>query len=157
MIGDNKCMLQGNKGMQYPMLTISSDKMDKVLDNRGQISILQCYGLQVVCHNTNEECRGSVMTMEIIPAYLQKVLQEFGGVFKEPDQLPPWRDHDYKIQLVEGAKPVNIRPYRYGSLQKNVIEEMTLELLKSGVIQKSFSFIFPIVLMKKNMGSRECA
>ena len=55
---------------------------------------------------------------------------------------------------MEGAKPVNIRPYRYGSLQKNVIEEMTSELLKSGVIQKSSSpFSSPIVLVKKNDAS----
>ena len=47
---------------------------------------------------------------------MQNVLQEFRDVFKEPSTLPPSKGHDHRITLVEGAQPVNIRPYKYGSL-----------------------------------------
>ena len=65
---------------------------------------------------------------------IEKVLEEFKDVFKKPKTLPPRRQHDHKINMVEGAQPVNIRPYRYGSLQKDIIEKMIQELLNSGVI-----------------------
>ena len=31
MIGNTECMLKRNKGIQYPMITISIDRLDKVL------------------------------------------------------------------------------------------------------------------------------
>ena len=91
---------------------------------------------------------------EVMPQGMQAVLREFEDVFKEPTKLPPHREQDHRIPLVEGAKPVNIRPYRYGALQKDVIEQMTQELLNSGVIQNSSSpFSSPVVLVKKKDGS----
>ncbi|GJT36508.1 putative mitochondrial protein [Tanacetum coccineum] len=44
--------------------------------------------------------------------------------FANQRNLPPTRDHDYKIPLVEGAQPVNIRPYRHPPTKKNSIEGM---------------------------------
>ena len=94
------------------------------------------------------------MVNEVIPRGMQAVLEEFKDVFKEPTKLPPHREHDHRIPLMEGAKPVNIRPYRYGALQKDVIEHMTQELLNSSVIQNSSSpFSSPVVLVKKKDGS----
>ena len=49
---------------------------------------------------------------------------------------------------------MNCRPYRYGALQKDVIEKMTQEMLDSGVIQNSTSsFSSPVVLVKKKDNS----
>ena len=77
--------------------------------------------------------------------------------FEKPEGLPPKRSHDHKISLIEGAKPVNIRPYRYGGLQKDVIEKMTQKMLNLGVIQNSFSsFSSPVVLVKKKMNLGGC-
>ena len=85
---------------------------------------------------------------------MKKLLKEFNDVFREPEMLPPHRSHNHHINLVEGAQPVNIRPYRYGALQKDVIEKMTQELLQSGVIQNSSSsYSSPVVLVKKKDGS----
>ena len=85
---------------------------------------------------------------------LQAVLKEFEDVFQEPTRLPPQRIQDHKFILVDGAQPINIRPYRYGSLQKDIIEKMTQELLDYGVIQNSTSpFSSPMVLVKKKDGS----
>ena len=75
-------------------------------------------------------------------------------MFKEPTQLPPHKSHDHKIPLKERANAVNMRPYRHSSLQKDVVEKMTQELLKAGLIQpRSSSFSSPMVLIKKKDGS----
>lgn len=90
------------------------------------------------------------MVSKNIPPDLTNLLTDFADVFQEPTSLPPERSHDHKIPLKDGANPVNIRPYRYGSLQKDVIEQMTAELLKAGVIQHSSSpFASIVVLVKK--------
>ncbi|GKA36292.1 hypothetical protein Tco_0722783 [Tanacetum coccineum] len=71
-----------------------------------------------------------------------------------PKCLPPKRGYDHKIPLKEGTQPINIRPYRLPSVQKDVIGAMVEELLKSGVIRHSqTSFSSPVVMVKKKDGS----
>ena len=41
---------------------------------------------------------------------LQKLLLNFVDVFKEPNGLPPKREHDHKIELKEGTNPISCRP-----------------------------------------------
>lgn len=54
---------------------------------------------------------------------------------------------------MEGAGPVNIRPYRYPAMQMTVIENLVEEMLDKGVIQHSASpFASPVVLIKKKDG-----
>ncbi|WZY94198.1 hypothetical protein YC2023_066527 [Brassica napus] len=51
---------------------------------------------------------------------LQHLLGDFAVLFDEPTELPPFRDgFDHRIPLESGANPVNLRPYRYSSLQKD--------------------------------------
>jgi hypothetical protein len=79
---------------------------------------------------------------------------EYQELFAEPKGLPPPRSHDHNIPLKEGSNPVNLRPYRHSSLQKDVVEQMVKEMLGSGTIQHSHSpFSSPIVLVKKKDGS----
>lgn len=49
----------------------------------------------------------------VVPVVIQEVLQQFKEVFAEPTGLPPSKSCDHRIPLVEGAQPVNLRPYRY--------------------------------------------
>ena len=71
-----------------------------------------------------------------------------------PNGLPPCRSHDHKIVMKEGTQAVNCRPYRYGPVQKDIIENMVQEMMESGVIQNSTSsFSSPMVLMKKKDNS----
>jgi hypothetical protein len=46
-------------------------------------------------------------------AEILAVLTEYDQVFVEPDDLPPPRQFDHAIPLIPGAKPVNLRLYRY--------------------------------------------
>jgi len=64
--------------------------------------------------------------------------------------LPPNRPHDHTIPLKEGAQSVNLRPYRYSSLQKDMVERLISKMVEAGTIQPSHSpFASPIVLVKK--------
>ncbi|XP_042032392.1 uncharacterized protein LOC121779117 [Salvia splendens] len=94
-----------------------------------------------------------ISTEEIWPE-LKLILDENEAIFAEPSSLPPPREQDHKIILKEGSNAVNIRPYKYASKQKDIIETMIDEMLKSGVIRHSeSSFASPIVLVKKKDSS----
>ena len=56
--------------------------------------------------------------MDDVPEEIQQVIASFADIFEEPTGLPPRRSCDHKMPLVEGACPVNIRPYRYSPEQK---------------------------------------
>ncbi|KAM1281467.1 hypothetical protein ACFX15_021634 [Malus domestica] len=85
---------------------------------------------------------------------LQQLLNAFESIFALPTTLPPQRDHDHHIPLVQGAKPPSIRPYHYGPLQKTEIEKAVQELLEAGFIRRSHSpFSFPVLLVRKKEGT----
>lgn len=56
----------------------------------------------------------------------------------------------HSIPLIEGARPVQIRPYRFAPELKNEIERQISDMLKSGVILPSASnFASPLIMVKK--------
>lgn len=88
------------------------------------------------------------------PSFLQSLLTEFPGLFKEPTELPPRITHDHKIPLLPGAALVNVQPYRYPYFQKSEIEKIIKEMLASGVIQPSVSPFSSLgLIVKKKDGS----
>lgn len=89
-----------------------------------------------------------------VPSCLQSVLANFTNVFQEPKELRPQRDVDHPIELMPGKGPVNVRPYRYPQFQKEEIERLVEEMLKTGVIRDSqSSFSSPVLLVKKKDGT----
>lgn len=71
-----------------------------------------------------------------ILAEVQDLIEEFAVIFQVPIELPPSRACDHKIPLVEGAAPVNVRPYRYAPKLKDGIEAQVKEMLQNGLIQR---------------------
>jgi hypothetical protein len=64
--------------------------------------------------------------------------------------LPPDRSCNHSIPLIQGAQPVNIRPYRFSPAMKDEIEAQVREMLSKGIIQHSQSAFFsPMLLIKK--------
>lgn len=49
-------------------------------------------------------------------------------LFKEPRGFSPLKSHDHNIPLKKGSNPVNLRPYRHLSIQKDVVERMVKEM-----------------------------
>lgn len=69
----------------------------------------------------------------VIPR-IQELLLEFQDLFEESHVLPPNRECDHKIPLKAGAEPINLRPYKYSSLQKDILEQLIKDMLVTGVI-----------------------
>ncbi|GAU37757.1 hypothetical protein TSUD_102730 [Trifolium subterraneum] len=81
---------------------------------------------------------------------LEEVLDEYANVFQTPLSLPPRREKEHVINLVEGQGAVSVRPYRYPHNHKNEIEKQVKEMLDSGIIRhSSSSFSSPVILVKK--------
>jgi hypothetical protein len=51
---------------------------------------------------------------------VSKLLDDFALVFSKLTSLPPVRSCDHVIPLVPGARPVNIRPYKYPPLKDGI-------------------------------------
>jgi hypothetical protein len=68
--------------------------------------------------------------------------------------LPPSRDCDHHIPLLEGSKPSNIRPYRITHKQKYEVEKLNKSMLQDGIIRPSSSpYSSPAILVRKKDGS----
>jgi hypothetical protein len=85
-----------------------------------------------------------------IPSEVQAILSSFAEIFQEPTGLPPKQALTHSIPLVQGARPIQIRPYRFAPALKDEIEQKNSEMLKSGVIRPSVSnFASPLIMVKK--------
>ncbi|XP_061366875.1 uncharacterized protein LOC133310005 [Gastrolobium bilobum] len=89
-----------------------------------------------------------------IAKVLWQVLKKYQLVFQTPHALPPFRGMDHSIHLVEAAKPVSVRPYRFPHHQKSELEKQVSDLMTAGMIQTSkSSFSSPVLLLKKQDGN----
>ena len=94
----------------------------------------------------------SICALNPVPAsdLLDMVLAKYSSVFAIPVGLPPKRDCDHRIRLLQGSNPVAVRPYRYPHLLKDEIEKQCTEMLRNGVIRPSSSpFSSPVLLVRK--------
>jgi hypothetical protein len=84
-----------------------------------------------------------------------RVLAEFEDVFGElPSGLPPSREVDHRIVLVDGARPTYRRPYRASAVDNEEINRQVAQLLQKGWIRQSKSpWSSGVVLAKKKDGS----
>ena len=156
--GKKHILRGGNSGVELKNIEVK--QLNKILLHSSECSLVQWYSLQVeenVKGVTNDHCFNngvSVVTTEDIPQAIKELLQQYEFLFQEPNQLPPHRMHDHRIPLKEGVNSVTIRPYKHSTLQKDVVEKMTGELLEAGFIQHSSSpFSSPVVLVKKKDGT----
>jgi len=87
------------------------------------------------------------------------VVREFEDVFpKEVPGLPPRREVEFSIDLVPGAGPVSIGPYRMAPVELVELKKQIKELLEKQFIRPSASpWGAPVLLVeKKDGGSRLC-
>ncbi|XP_050915219.1 uncharacterized protein LOC127130207 [Lathyrus oleraceus] len=78
------------------------------------------------------------------------LLDHFVIVFKEIQGLPPPRNTSHSIELLHGACPVSVRPYRYPHLHKDELEKQIQSLMQQGVVRNcTNAFSSPVILVKK--------
>ena len=86
---------------------------------------------------------------------LDRLLQQHGAIFEEPQGLPLERPYDHRIHLLPGTAPVAVRPYRYPQLQKDELERQVKAMLAQGIIRPSTSpFSAPMLLVRKSISKR---
>jgi hypothetical protein len=106
--------------------------------------------VEVVLISDSPQQSDSCFAQTELPESVQELLHSFDHLFAEPQGLPPSRACDHSIPLVEGAQPVNVRPYRFPPSMKDVVENQVKEMLSSGIIQPSnIAFSSPVLLVKK--------
>lgn len=65
---------------------------------------------------------------------IDNILSKYTTLFSTPTALPPSRERDHHIPLIDQAPPVMVRSYRYPHFQKTKIESQIKEMLNSGII-----------------------
>uniref|UniRef100_A0ACD5UVC4 Uncharacterized protein n=1 Tax=Avena sativa TaxID=4498 RepID=A0ACD5UVC4_AVESA len=87
-----------------------------------------------------------------LPGQAVDLLEKYQILFEEPTELPPPRQFDHAIPLLPGAKPVNLRPYRYNPAQKDEVERQIKQMLEQGIIRFSTSpYSSPVILVLRKI------
>ena len=83
------------------------------------------------------------------------VVEEYADVFlDEIPELPPSRDVDFTIDLILGAGPVSMAPYRMAPAELSKLKKQIKDLLEKKFIRPSASpWGAPVLLVKKKDGS----
>jgi len=97
-----------------------------------------------------EEKMSTVEKISRIP-----VVDEYAVVFPdEIPELPPSRDVDFSIDLISGAGPVSMAPYRMAPAELAELKKQIEDLLEKKFIRSSASpWGAPVLLVKKKDGS----
>ena len=92
-------------------------------------------------------------TVERVP-----VVCELPDVFPEElPGLPPDREKEFCIDVVPGANPKSMPPYRMAPAELKELSEQLKELLDRSFIRlKSFSWGTPVLFMKRRMAAYDC-
>ena len=84
---------------------------------------------------TKITCKWKKLVIRKLPHELQQLLETYSVVFKVPKGLPPVRSHDNKIPFIYESQPFKVWPYRYPTVQKNELEKMVNEMLKTALFE----------------------
>ncbi|KAA0032325.1 Ty3/gypsy retrotransposon protein [Cucumis melo var. makuwa] len=148
VVGDTKVILKGDHSLTRMEISLKVLVKTWKPDDQGFLINFRAMGIS----KANQEL---VVTdsMEDFQLKFEQLQQEFSDIFDMPDELPPMRQIDHRIQLKEGTDPINMRPYRYPHAQKNEIERLVNDMLASGIIRPSTNpFSSPVILVKKKDG-----
>ena len=82
------------------------------------------------------------------------VIREFRDVFpKELPRVPPEREVDLSIEVVQETTPISRAPYRMAPIELKELKTQLQELLDKGFIRPSFSpWGAPVLFVKKKDG-----
>ena len=145
-----RVFLRGENPIKFQAIKL--EQLKGLLSNQQQLAEVHLCSLRFL--DEDEFTLSSVTVAP--PPHLNKdhriteLMGDYQDLFKEPEGLPPPRSHDHIVPLKEGSQPINLRPYRYSGLQKDVLEKMVEEMLGTGIIRPSNSpFASPVVLVKK--------
>ena len=102
--------------------------------NRGRILEVSCDPKGSVMLSYLYSLDSSSAEMHTVP-----VVREFPDVFEEVRRLPPKREIDFRIFLVDNAKPVTLPLRHMAPRERRELSKQVGELLEKGFIRRSIS------------------
>ncbi|XP_072062126.1 uncharacterized protein [Arachis hypogaea] len=116
----------------------------------------------IMVHYSGEECQGYILLAANALGDAQNldqisVVRDFPEVFPEDiPEFPPQREIEFAIELVPGARPVSIAPYRMTPIELAELKAQLEELLNKRFIRPSVSLWgVPFLLVKKKDGGMQ--
>jgi hypothetical protein len=138
--GQKRVRLQGILPKTHSCTSITGLQLDSLIRHEAVEQLLELQQVDTI--NGGE-----------VPDIIKQLLAKYQHLFVKPHGLPPKRSVDHAIELIPGALPFRLRPYRYTPQQKDEIEKQVQEMLDSGIVQQSSSpFASPVLLVKKKDG-----
>lgn len=93
--------------------------MQKLLQKPSQVTMMAI----IVVKLTDDENRAQVSLNSqkvVIPTEVQLLVDQYSNIlFMILTSLPPHRMHDHKIVLKDETSQINVKPYRYPTIQKD--------------------------------------
>lgn len=152
-LNGKKMLLRGAKNPTVKLIT--NEGLNSAVSHGAELSFLQIEQStpQLIIPECSVHHEGN--STPTTPHEISLLMEQYQSIFDEPRLLPPARlGFDHKIPLKEGTPAVNLRPYRYSIIQKDIVDNLVGEMLKQGIIQHSNSpFASPTVLVRKKDGS----
>ena len=91
---------------------------------------------------------------EVVDPAVEELKSKFKEIFEPLANLPPKRNHDHAIELIEGAEPIAASPYRMSPKELEALRSELDKLMEYGFIRKSKSpWSSPVLFVRKKDNS----
>ena len=144
--GESKA--RGKPQVSLHALECDGEALDNWFSDEEEVFTTPGFAISRIAHAPKQ----SIWALAQVPTsdLLDNIINKFSMVFSKPVGLPPQRECDHRIRLLQGSNPVAVCLYRYPHLLKDEIERQCTEMLRNGVIRLSSSpFSSPVLLVKK--------
>ena len=98
---------------------------------------------------------GVTEKVELVPKCVEDVLKRYQDVMPKdlPNELPPRREVDHKVEVKPGTEPPSKAPYRFSQKELEELKSQLDELLAKGYIRQSKSpYGAPVLFVDKKDG-----
>ena len=121
----------------------------RLMTRLGNTLEISCNPMESVMLSYLESLDTSVESLRSV-----RVVREYSDVFEEVKGLPPKREIDFRIYLVDNAKPVSLPVRHMAPRERRELHKQVGELLEKGFIRRSISeWGAPVVFATKADGS----
>ena len=157
------------KGKKWE-LVVQSDSKEFVLPLTkssgafgGRLNFISARELSEKCYmlvmQAGEAGDGVTEKVELVPKCVEDMLKRYQDVMPEdlPNELPPRREMDHKIEVKSGTEPPSKAPYRLNQKELEELKSQLDELLAKGYIRQSKSpYGAPVLFVDKDGKLRLC-